>query len=212
MNYKMVVFDLDGTLCNTLEDLYEACNYALVQCNLPKISLDQTRNFIGNGIKKLLLRASDSQGDLEELLKHFQFYYNQNFAVHTKAYSDIEEVLKYCKKKNLIVGVLTNKVETIAQKIIQTLFGNFFDFVYGEVPGRLKKPDPTFLLEIIRAYGLNSKEVLYIGDSEVDIRTTKNASIHGVFVSYGFRDKLELLQYTDCIAETPLDLIQYIGE
>ncbi len=188
MNYKMVVFDLDGTLCNTLEDLYEACNYALVQCNLPKISLDQTRNFIGNGIKNLLLRASDSQGDLEELLKHFQFYYNQNFAVYTKAYSDIEEVLKYCKKKNLIVGVLTNKVETIAQKIIQTLFGNFFDFVYGEVP------------------------VLYIGDSEVDIRTTENASIRGVFVSYGFRDKLELLQYTDCIAETPLDLIQYIGE
>ncbi len=76
----------------------------------------------------------------------------------------------------------------------------------------MKKPDPTFLLEIIRAYGLNPKEVLYIGDSEVDIRTTENASIRGVFVSYGFRDKLELLQYTDCIAETPLDLIQYIGE
>lgn len=211
MKYKMIIFDLDGTLCDTLEDLLDACNYALSQCGLPSITLEQTRSFVGNGIKNLLLRASNSQGNIEKLLFHFKEFYSKNCVVHTVPYPHIEDVLKYCKDRNLRIGVLTNKVESLAQHIIDVLFGNIFDFVYGEVEGRAKKPEATFLLEIIKSHGFKPEEVLYIGDSEVDIKTSENASVSGVFVSYGFRSKNELLSYTKNIVEEPLDLIQFIG-
>ncbi len=211
MKYKMVIFDLDGTLCDTLEDLKDACNYALNYCNLPEISLDDTRAFIGNGIKNLLLRASNAKGSIDILLKKFKEYYYENYMVHTKSYTQIEDVLYALKREGVLLGVLTNKVEDIAKNIIDHLFPNIMSFVYGEVEGRKKKPDPAFLLETIKQYHLKKEEVLYIGDSEVDIYTVINSGVDGVFVSYGFRKKEDLLQLTNQVVDSPLELLQYIG-
>ena len=110
------------------------------------------------------------------------------------------------------MGVLTNKVEDIARKIIEEQFPHQMEFIFGEVLGRPRKPDPSFLLSIVEQYGLKKEEVLYIGDSEVDIKTCQNAGIDGVFVSYGFRSKEVLATLTDRIVDSPLELLNYLGE
>lgn len=107
---------------------------------------------------------------------------------------------------------MTNKVEDIARKIVEEQFPNQMEFIYGEVLGRPRKPDASFLLSIIEIYGYKKEEVLYVGDSEVDVVTCKNARIDGVFVSYGFRSKDVLLAISDCVVDNPLALLKYIGE
>lgn len=212
MNYKLVVFDLDGTILNTLEDLKEACNYALKKFNLPSITLEQTESYIGNGIRNLLLLASNHNPQIDEILISFKAYYASHFNDFTTKYEGIDEVLKFCKEKKVHIGVLTNKVEDIAIKLVEAHFPKQMEFICGEVVGRPRKPDASFLLSIVEQYGLKKEEVLYIGDSEVDVKTSLNADIDGVFVSYGFRSKEILSTLTTRIVDTPLEILNYLGE
>ena len=212
MSYKLVIFDLDGTILNTLEDLKEACNYALKKFNLPLITLEQTESYIGNGIRNLLLLASDYHALIDEILFSFKTYYASHYNDFTSKYEGIDDVLKFCKKKNIHIGVLTNKVEDIAVKLVEEHFPKQMEFIYGEVIGRPRKPDASFLLSIVEQYDLKKEEVLYIGDSEVDVKTSLNAGIDGVFVSYGFRSKDVLSKLTDRIVDTPLEILNYLGE
>ncbi|MDE6661109.1 MAG: HAD family hydrolase [Anaeroplasmataceae bacterium] len=212
MSYKLVVFDLDGTILNTLEDLKEACNYALKKFNLPSITLEQTQSYIGNGIRNLLLLASNHNSQIDEILISFKSYYASHYNDFTTKYEGIEEVLKFCKVNNMHLGVLTNKVEDIATKLVEEHFPMQMEFVYGEVIGRPRKPDASFLLSLIEQYDLKKEEVLYVGDSEVDVKTSLNAGIDGVFVSYGFRSREVLSALTDKIVDTPLELLNYLGE
>lgn len=212
MKYKLLIFDLDGTILNTLADLCAACNYALEDNGLPTITLNQVRTYIGNGIKNLIRLASNNSSQLDTILQSFKAYYQKNYNVFTNSYDGIEEVFAFCKENKISMGVFTNKVEDIAKKLVEEQFPDCMEFIYGEVSGRPRKPDPTFLLEIMRAYGVSKDEVLYIGDSEVDIETCTQAKIEGLFVSYGFRDKEELLKQTNRIVDHPKEIIQYLGE
>lgn len=212
MKYKMVIFDLDGTILNTLKDLKEACNYALKKYKLSPITLEQTKSYIGNGIRNLLLSASKNNENIDEILISFKNYYSSHYNDFTTRYEGIDTVFQYCKEKNIFIGVLTNKVEDIARKIVDEQFPHQMDFIFGEVLGRPRKPDASFLLSIIENYGYKKEEVLYVGDSEVDVKTTQNASIDGVFVSYGFRGREILSTLTNRIVDTPLELLKYIGE
>lgn len=212
MKYKLVIFDLDGTILNTLEDLKEASNYALKQFNLPSITLEQTESYIGNGIRNLLLLASNHSFQIDDILISFKAYYASHYNDFTSKYEGIDEVLKFCKERNIHIGVLTNKVEDIAIKLVEEHFPKEMEFIFGEIIGRPRKPDVSFLLSVIEQYGLNKEEVLYIGDSEVDVKTSLNAGIDGVFVSYGFRSREVLSTLTKRIVDTPLELLKYIGE
>ncbi len=212
MKYKLVIFDLDGTILNTLGDLCAASNAALQEFHLPEITLEQTQSYIGNGIRNLLLQASNYSEQIDSIVEFFKEYYWYHFNDFTKPYEGIQEVFQFCKDKGIRIGVLTNKIEEIALPLIEAHFPNTMDFVFGEIEGRTRKPNPEFLLSIIKRYGYTEKDVLYIGDSEVDILTCKNASIEGVFVSYGFRTKNQLLQHTNCIVDSALDIITCLGE
>ncbi|MDE6242037.1 MAG: HAD family hydrolase [Anaeroplasmataceae bacterium] len=212
MKYKLVIFDLDGTILNTLEDLREACNYALKKYNLLPITLEQTKSYIGNGIRNLLLLASNNHSQIDEILDDFKSYYSAHYNIFTTQYEGIEEVFKFCKRKNIHIGVLTNKVEDIARKLVEEQFSNLMEFVYGEVIGRPRKPDASFLLTVIEQYGYKKEEVLYIGDSEVDVKTCFNAGIDGIFVTYGFRSKEVLSKLTSKIVDTSLELLNFLGE
>ncbi len=212
MKYKMIVFDLDGTLLNTLEDLKIATNYALKKYNLAPISLEDTRNYIGNGIRNLLIKASNNSENIDDIIKTFKQYYSLHYNDYTIKYHEIDKILLDLKNKGYKLGVLTNKVEDIAFKLINSHFSGIFDFVYGEVYNRLKKPDPTFLLEIIKKYNLNKEDILYIGDSEVDIKTTLNANIDGLFVTYGYRNKNELISLSDSLIDYPTDIYKFLEE
>ncbi len=210
MKYKMIIFDLDGTILDTITDLNNACNYALQKFNLEPVSLDVTRKFIGNGIKNLIYESSNHSPLTAELLKEFKSYYASHFNDYTKPYKEVSELIDYCLEHGLIVGVYSNKVEDIAVKLCDKHFPNKFAFVYGDVEGRLRKPDSSFLTALIKQYGLTNKNVVYVGDSEVDIKTCQNALIDGIFVSYGFRSKAELIKLSNQVVDRPSAIINLL--
>ncbi len=210
MKYQCVIFDLDGTILNTIDDLTCACNQALRQYGLKEINSKQTKAFLGHGIRHLMLEASNNDPRIDDLLAIFRKYYNSNYNVYTKEYEGITEVFEWCISHHIQIGVYTNKVEDIAIRLCQEHFQNRLSFVYGEVKGRSRKPDATFLTDLIRKLGLTPSEVLYIGDSEVDVQTAQSAGTDGLFVSYGFRDKEQMLAITNQLVDDPKEIITYL--
>lgn len=210
MKYKMVIFDLDGTILDTLGDLNEACNYALAKYDLNLVDIATTKKFIGHGIRNLIYESSNHSPYIDDLLKEFKEYYNSHFNDYTIPYEGIYEVLNFCKDNGIIIGVYSNKVEDIVNKLCIEHFKGYFNFAYGEVNNRKRKPDPSFLLEIINNHILMRSEVLYIGDSEVDIETCANASVDGLFVSYGFRTKESLTKLSSNVVDKPKDIINHL--
>lgn len=207
MKYKMIVFDLDGTLLNTLADLKEACNYALKQYNFPMITLEQTRKYLGHGITHLISSACSNSDQSAEILKDFKKYYENHYNNFTRKYEGIQDVINYCLDNNIKIGVLTNKVEDIAINLIKDHFKDDFLFVYGDVENRKRKPNPDFLNELIDKHGLTHEEVLYVGDSEVDYLTSVNAKIDCLLVTYGFRTEEELKELSCLKVANPKDII-----
>lgn len=212
MKYKLIIFDLDGTILNTLQDLCASTNAALEAYHLPHISLEQTREYIGNGIKNLLLQASKNSENIDDILCFFKEYYKTHYNDFTQPYEGIQTVFEFCKKNHILIGVLTNKVEDIAVHLIETHFPNTMEFIYGEIKDRPRKPNPSFLLSILKKYNMKREDLLYIGDSEVDIETCKNAGIDGLFVTYGFRSKEQLEKLTSRLIDSPVKIIDYLGE
>ena len=211
MKYKMVIFDLDGTILNTIEDLCCAVNHALKQYQIQLINIETCKANLGHGIKHLVYESSGRSEKIDDLLKEFRRFYSINYNNFTKPYDGIVEVLDYCINNNIKIGVYTNKVEDIAINLCKDHFGDRFDFVYGDIEGRQRKPNPEFLLKLICELGYDLSEVLYVGDSDVDIKTCLNAKIDGVFLSYGFRSKNDLEKLTNKILDSAKDLIKYLG-
>ncbi len=193
--YQAVIFDLDGTLLDTIGGLAKAGNYALVELGLPIHNVDKYRQMVGYGKQKLidnLLPDCCKSGALI-VDKLFDSYYYHHMLDGTKEYNGIKDLLEKLKDKKIKLGVLTNKSHEFAQKMIEHYFPNLFDLVWG-VDGDLKtKPDPHKLNEMIKQFQLDHKEVLYVGDSDVDIMTGKNAVVDTASVSWGFRAKEELM-------------------
>ena len=190
MTIKGIIFDLDGTLLYTLEDLKNSVNYALNCCDLKQITLEQTRNFVGNGIGKLIERAIGiHQEKYLECLEIFKKHYAKNSNSTTKPYPLVLENLKRLKEKNIKLAILSNKIDSEVKKLSKLYFEGIFNISQGETGEFNKKPDPKSCEYIINQFNLTKDEVVFIGDSEVDIQTAKNASIKCLSVLWGYKDK-----------------------
>lgn len=184
------VFDLDGTILNTAEDLADAVNYGLKKNGLETYSTEEVLKMVGNGVKNLVLRAiGDKKKLFDACFKDFKEYYSAHYAVKTYAYNGVKEALLSLKNSGFTLGVLSNKYDAAVKDLVEIYYGDIFDFVSGEKEGTPRKPDPTSLNDMIRLCGAEKKHTVYIGDSDVDVKTADNAGVKCVSVTWGFRSK-----------------------
>jgi len=191
------VFDLDGTLVNTIDDLGIACDTILKEYGKNYTwSESDYKRFVGNGLKKLVERAFDhtlSESELDEAFKSVSALYDVIKLDHAHAYDGIKEQLKLLKDKGIRLAVVTNKPDGAAKDMVETIFGkNTFDIIMGAKSGVPHKPAPNSTLAALSALGCNPEEAIYFGDSNVDMQTAHNAGITAIGVSWGFRSKAEL--------------------
>jgi len=189
-----ILFDLDGTLLDTLDELYEAVNVSLAEFGYPRRSREEVRSFVGNGVGVLIRKAvpeGTSEADYESCLAFMKEYY----AAHSGGaipYPGIMELLQALKQRGIPMAVVTNKPDLPARNLVESRFPGLFDVVIGEVPGRPRKPEPEMPLLVLERLGIGKEDAVYIGDSEVDIQTARNAGLKVVSVTWGFRDEEQL--------------------
>lgn len=192
---KAIIFDLDGTLLNTLEDLTDSTNYALRTCGFPERTLEEVRRFVGNGIRKLIERAVPVHTDAENISECFTIFcehYKQNMENKTAEYTGISDMLSALYAAGYKMAIVTNKADFAAQVLCGKLFGNYVKTVVGSVENRPNKPAPDGVYYALEQMGVVKEEAVFIGDSEVDILTAKNAEIDAIGVLWGFRDLADL--------------------
>ena len=210
---KLAIFDLDGTLADTLEDLADAVNFGLRELGYPEHPYGSYNLFVGNGVQKLCFRAlpDDAKQDTDRLLEIFTEYYNEHFLDKTYLYDGIYETISVLAENGVRLAVATNKPHGFAVDIVRTLLPEFeFVKVLGGCAEREKKPDPAIINEILEALP-SGTETFMIGDSNVDIHTAQNAGITSIGCIWGFRSRDELVMAgADHIAETPQDISSII--
>lgn len=194
MKKKLLIFDLDGTLMNTLKDLNIATNFALKKYNYEPRTLEQTRKDIGNGVAMLIARSIPNGMDnpnYPECLSNFKDYYKAHYFENTFPYQKVKETLSILKSKGYYLAVVSNKFDEGAKKLVNYYLPNLFDRIQGSLPelGLGYKPSPDLVNKVLKELNINSKDALYIGDTEVDYQTAINSSLDVVMVSYGYRDK-----------------------
>ncbi len=185
---KAVIFDLDGTLLDTLCDLHTSVNFTMEHYGFPTRTIDEVRSFIGNGVPKLVERSSPAGTDaclLREEVKTFEEHYREHCRDNTSAYDGIIDVLKTLKDKGLSVGVVSNKVDFATKKLCEEYFGDLVDVAQGKTEDVPAKPSPISLLRTIEV--LRAERAVYVGDSDVDILTARGAGVECISVSWGFR-------------------------
>ncbi len=213
---KAVLFDLDGTLVNSLDDLANACNYALEQNGFPTHETEKYKYFVGNGIPNLIKRILPENSRQEETLAKvsakFYEHYSVHYADNTCTYKGLPELVSNIKKQGIKVAVVTNKADAPANEVVNRLLPNTFDLVYGQREGIPTKPDPTLTLMAMEELGVEPKECIFIGDSGMDVATGVNSGAVPVGVLWGFRKAEELLQngarYLIDAPEKLLDIIK----
>lgn len=214
MNYTTVVFDLDGTLLNTLEDLMDAVNYALHEFGYPKRTLPEIRSFVGNGVRKLLERALPVQLDapqFENVLSAFRTYYTAHCEDKTHAYAGIPELLGQLKTAGLKLAIVSNKIDSAVKSLHASYFQASVDVAIGEKDGVRKKPAPDMVEQALAELGSTKEHAVYVGDSDVDIQTAKNAGLACISVTWGFREKDFLLEHGARVtADTPQQVYECI--
>ncbi len=190
--FDTYIFDLDGTLLETLNDLTKSTNYALKTHNMPELSINDVRIFVGNGIKKLIERAVPNGLNnplFEDVFSSFKKHYLKHNLDTTKPYNGIPEVLKELKYKGKNLAVVSNKFYIATQELTKHFFHGTIDIAIGERENIKKKPAPDTVIEALKQLGVSKNNTIYIGDSEVDIMTAKNCGIPCASVLWGFRDK-----------------------
>ena len=209
-----VIFDLDGTLLNTLGDLRAATNHALEVRGLPPHSMEEIRQFIGNGIRVLTCRAKPEgtpEAEIDAALDDFKAYYAAHIHDRTVPYDGIPQLLTALRKRGIKVAVLSNKIDSASQQLIEYFFPEKTDVVFGEHVGVPRKPDPTSCRMVMQQLGVQPEQVLYVGDSGTDMQTAKNAGLYAVGVTWGFRSKEVLLEYgADVLVHRPEQILQIL--
>ncbi len=195
--YKLAIFDLDGTLLNTLHDLAQSCNYALRTLGLEEHPVNQYKRYVGNGVYKLMERMlPDGRQDDEMIQKAkelFDAYYVNHSMDYTRPYDGIMPLLTELRDKGIRLAVASNKPDAYTKELVQILFKEKIEVAFGQREGIPAKPDPEVVWEILSYFNMSPSECIYIGDSDVDIFTAKNAGITSVGAAWGFRTKQELL-------------------
>lgn len=212
MRYSYVIFDLDGTILDTLEDLADATNWVCAQHGWPVHELEAYKGFVGNGAGKLLERVTPPGVELtpelrSQLMAEFSERYTAHSANKTRAYDGMPQALAELKEAGVRMAVLTNKPHAAAGPIVERYYPGVFDAVQGAVEGSPLKPDPTTLFALIEKLGAPKEQTLFVGDSNVDIRTGKNGGLSACGVLWGFRTRAELeAEGADFIAARPTEL------
>ena len=210
---KTAIFDLDGTIADTIYDLADAVNFGLRRMNLPEHSIEQYKNFVGNGVQLLCYRAlpDDKKSESEKLRSLFSQYYDRHYLDKTKLYPGIKDTMMKLSENGVKLAVATNKPQNVARQIISKLLPNIdFVKVLGGCDEREKKPDPAIIREILSVLP-NDNKAFMIGDSNVDIRTAKNSGIASIGCIWGFRSRQELVsENSDFIAEKAEDISKFI--
>ena len=199
-NYKLAIFDLDGTLLDTLIDLMNSTNFALREMGFPQRSLSEIRKFVGNGVRKLIERAvpnNTDKKDIEKTLSIFKTHYAEHCEENTKPYEGVIELLDLLISQNIVIAVVSNKIDSAVSVLCKQYFGNRIEISIGDKENSKKKPAPDAVFEVLSALKIQKTDAIYIGDSEVDIETAKNAEIDCISVTWGFRDKDILLETWD---------------
>lgn len=202
MKYSLAIFDMDGTILNTLDDLTDSLNVILEKYSLPLHTVEEVRFMVGNGIPKLVERAVSGgreHPDFEKILKDFIAYYEKHCAIKTAPYAGIPECIKRLRQAGIIIAVNTNKVEAAAIALCDDYFPGLFDIISGSRPGMPPKPAPDGIYEILSRAGMDGKSegqrAVFIGDSDVDMQTGMNAGLDVIGVDWGFRGKAFLEEH-----------------
>lgn len=198
MTYKAVIFDLDGTLVNSIEDIADAMNTVLKSYNYPTHSYEAYKYFVGSGIRNLVIKAlPENQRNDKKINTYFEAMmtvYSNQCVNKTKPYDGIIDLLNQLKLHNLKMSVLSNKADALTKKITLHLFPDYFEPIFGLSIEGLKKPNPIIALEICKTLKVLPEETIYVGDTAIDMQTATNANMLAVGVSWGFRDEKELIE------------------
>ena len=213
---KLAIFDLDGTLLNTISDLGAATKYALSKKGYPEHPIKASNYMVGNGVRKLIERAHpDAEpAEIEELFAIFREYYDVHCTDTTIPYPGIPELLKELRANNIAIAVASNKYQEATEKIVRHFFPDIdFVSIKGNVPERPAKPDPSIVFSVLSEFPTPKRDVLYIGDSAVDMETARRACVESVGVTWGFRPVSELRKaYADHVVSQPAEILQFIHD
>ena len=214
MKYTTYIFDLDGTLLDTIHDLAASANYALSVYNMPEHTVEEIRSFVGNGVRQLMIQAVPGGTDhplFEEVLATFRYHYMEHSLDTTRPYEGIKETLAALKTRGCRLAVVSNKMMAATQSLCRHFFPDLIEIAVGEdeAAGIRKKPAPDLVDTALQQLGLGPDNAVYIGDSEVDIMTAKNAGLPCISVLWGFREHNFLLQHgaEECIS-SPKELLK----
>ncbi|MCR4601052.1 MAG: HAD-IA family hydrolase [Clostridia bacterium] len=214
MKYKMIIFDLDGTLLNTLDDLAGSLNFALAAEGFGKRTTEEVRSFVGNGIRNLVRRGLPSDVDEETAERVFNEF-REHYAAHsndmTAPYSGVTDMLKELRDRGYILALISNKADFAVQDLCRIYFPGLFHSAAGEKEGVRRKPAPDAILALLEKYGLEPGEVCYVGDSEVDVETAENAGTDLIAVDWGFRNRKDLeARGADVIISSPEEIFSLV--
>lgn len=212
-NFKAVVFDLDGTLVDSLSDLAISANAAVAQMGFPVHSVDEVKTFVGNGVGKLISRSLPNGVEpsvVDDCLDIFRRFYDCHLLDNTKPYDGIVDMLESMKKNGIFVAVLSNKYDAAVKRITSSLFGPLVDCAFGESDLIPRKPSPDGLMVVVDKLGLDLADVIFVGDSDVDIQTARNAGVKSVGVLWGFKPDSLIEAQPDYLVSTPDQLLQLV--
>ena len=211
------IFDLDGTLTNTLESLTYSVNLTLKEMELPSITTDQCRRFVGDGARKLIERTLEACGDrslsrLDEGMEIYGRIFHDNCTYHVTSYDGVMEMLADLKSMGMRLAVLSNKPHGQAVDVVRQIFGDgVFDFVQGQSEELPRKPDPAGVLYLLDKMGIKKEECVYVGDSEVDVATAKAAGVTGLAATWGFRSRQVLEEAgAGVLIDHPGELVDFL--
>lgn len=210
MKYKLAIFDMDGTILNTLEDLRDSLNVSLAVCNFPPRTLEEVRTFVGNGIHRTIEQAVPNEAtsqQIETVFDYFENYYPSHCKIKTAPYDGVIETIQKIKASGGKTAVVSNKADIAVHKLCDIFFPNLFDYEIGQKPENKRKPSPDSVNEVLEKLSISSTDSVYIGDSEVDLATAKNSNMDCIAVSWGFRDKAFLASHgATCIVDKPMEI------
>ncbi len=212
--YETVIFDLDGTLLNTLEDLAAAVNYALREMGMPERTMDEVRCFVGNGVRRLMelsVPHGFSNPAFEETFAKFKEYYGIHCNDKTSAYEGVLPLLRELKAEGYAMAIVSNKPDSAVKELSEIYFEGIVPVAIGERAGVLKKPAPDTVYEALKELDMPAETAVYVGDSDVDIMTAKNAGLPCISVLWGFRDEEFLCEHgATRFARTPDEIKQFL--
>lgn len=218
MKYSLVIFDMDGTILNTLDDMTDSCNVILKKHGMPLHTVEEIRFMVGNGIPKLIERAipnGKNNSEFDAVLKEFLEYYEEHCAIKTAPYAGIPECIKNLREAGIKIAVNTNKIEPAAIALCDDYFPGLFDIISGSRAGMPPKPAPDGIYEILKRAGMDGKsenqKAVFIGDSDVDMQTGINAGLDVIGVDWGFRGKEFLREHgAEVVVMNAAELADYI--